>query len=380
MRALVAPDKFKGSLSATEVADNLAHGLAATGVHTVTLPLADGGDGSVAAAVAAGMRPHPCTVADALGRPHTATIAVDAETAVVEVANTCGLSTLPCNVLAPMTASSYGFGEAIRHAVGLGVRRIVLALGGSASTDGGAGLLAALGYTFHDSGGQPIRPEAHALNRIRRVDASRAVDLSGVELIVASDVTSPLTGPDGAAALFAPQKGAAVTDVDRLEAGLTGLVSALQRSACPDATALAQLPGAGAAGGCGFAALCLGARIVSGADYFLDLLGFQQRLPDVEVVITGEGCLDRQTLQGKLPAVVAQRAAPTPVIAVAGRTEIDSSSGIFTDIFTVAERTAADTRHDPVLTAELLYHIGVDIGVHLTCRAVKRRAVLATRQ
>ncbi|KZS76941.1 hypothetical protein A4G29_10380 [Mycobacterium kansasii] len=123
MRALVAPDKFKGSLPATDVADAIADGLAATGVDTVTMPLADGGDGSVAAAVAAGMRPHACAVTDALGRPHIATIAVDAGTAVVEVANTCGLSTLPRDALAPMTASSYGFGEAIRHAVGLGVRR-----------------------------------------------------------------------------------------------------------------------------------------------------------------------------------------------------------------------------------------------------------------
>ncbi|VBA61632.1 glycerate kinase [Mycobacterium attenuatum] len=368
MRALVAPDKFKGSLSAAEVADNLARGLAATGVHTVTLPLADGGDGSVAAAVSAGMRPHPCTVADALGRPHTAAIAVDAETAVVEVANTCGLATLPRGVLVPMTASSYGFGEAIRHAVGLGVRRVVLALGGSASTDGGAGLLAALGYAFHDSGGQPITPEAHALNRIRRVDVSGAADISGVELIVASDVNSPLTGCDGAAALFAPQKGAGVTDVDHLEAGLKSLVAALRRSGCPDAAALARLPGAGAAGGCGFAALCLGARIVSGADFFLDLLGFQRHLPHVDVVITGEGHLDHQTLRGKLPAVVARRAAPKPVIAVAGRAEMPSRLRLFTDIVTVAERTAADTRQDPVLTAELLYHIGVDIGGRLTRR------------
>ncbi|KZS63259.1 glycerate kinase [Mycobacterium ostraviense] len=333
MRALVAPDKFKGSLPATDIADAIADGLAATGVYTLTMPLADGGDGSVAAAVAAGMRLHACVVADALGRPHIAAIAVDAGTAVVEVANTCGLSMLPRDALAPMTASSYGFGEAIRHAVVLGVRRIVLALGGSASTDGGTGLLAALGYTFHDSSGQAITPEAHALNRIRRVDASRAVDLSGVELVVASDVTSPLTGPDGAAALFAPQKGATVSDVDRLETGLTRLVSALQRSARRDATALARTPGAGAAGGCGFAALCLGARIVSGADYFLDLLG----------------------------------------LAVAGRTDIDSSSTLFMEIFTLADHTACDTSRDPRLSAEVLYRIGTHIGRRIQLSAGSRQ-------
>jgi glycerate 2-kinase len=136
MRVLVAPDKFKGSLPATAVADNIAKGLAQSGADAVTLPLADGGDGSVAAALAAGMPPVAFTVADAQGQPRSTTIAFDGATAVVEVVSTCGLSTLPHRVLAPMTASSYGFGKAIRHTFVLGARRLVLALGGSASTDG----------------------------------------------------------------------------------------------------------------------------------------------------------------------------------------------------------------------------------------------------
>jgi glycerate kinase len=231
MRVLIAPDKFKGSLSATAVADNLARGLTEAGAYnTTTLPLADGGDGSVAAALSAGMRSHTCTVADALGRPHTATIALGGTIAVVEVADTCGLATLPPRVLSPMTASSYGFGEAVRDAVATGARRLVLALGGSASTDGGTGMLSALGYTFVDNDAQGLTPAAHNLHRIHRVCADDAVDLRGVDLVVAGDVTNPLTGPGGAAATFGPQKGASVADIDRLEAGLNSFVAPLHRS------------------------------------------------------------------------------------------------------------------------------------------------------
>src|SRR5262245_1122160 len=164
MRVLVAPDKFKGSLSATAVADNIAHGLRQAGADPATLPLADGGDGSVAAALAAGMHPRICEVTDALGEKRRTTVAFDGATAVVEVADSCGLSTLPPGVLAPMDASSHGFGQAIRHAVGLGARRVVLALGGSASTDGGVGMLTALGYTFTDETGMAFTPSAATLS------------------------------------------------------------------------------------------------------------------------------------------------------------------------------------------------------------------------
>ena len=315
MQVLIAPDKFKGSLSAAKVADQLAKGLAETGVETVTLPLADGGDGSVAAALGAGFRPHACTVTNAAGEPASASIAISDTTAVVEVANTCGLATLPPGIRAPMTASSYGFGEAIRQAVAMGARKIVLALGGSASTDGGTGMIAALGYQLHDTNGQIVPASSQNLRQIRTVRANDAVDLTGIELIVASDVTHPLTGPNGAAEVFGPQKGATLVDIDRLEAGLDNFVDAVERSGWPDARKLATTPGAGAAGGCGFAAILLGAKVVSGADYFLDLLGFDQHRQGVDLVITGEGRLDRQTLSGKLPATVARRAAPAPVIA-----------------------------------------------------------------
>ena len=365
MRVLIAPDKFKGSLTAAEVADHLATGLAAAGAHSRTLPLADGGDGSVAAARASGFAALTVRVHSATRRRHDAIVAFDRDTAVVEVANTCGLATLPAGVLAPMTASSYGFGEAIRSAMGLSRRRLVLALGGSASTDGGIGMLGALGYRFLDRAGELLAPTAENLKRIHSIEDRGAVDLGGIELIVAGDVTSPLLGLTGAAAVFGPQKGATAAQVAQLDAGLENLVAAFTRSGYTEADTAARAHGSGAAGGIGFAAMLLGATTASGAEYFLDLLHFDRHVGDADLVITGEGRLDHQTLQGKLPAAVALRAAPTPVVAVVGRNDLDNvfDTG-FADIFAVADLTDSDTSRDPRRTAELLQHIGTQIGTH----------------
>ena len=174
MKVLIAPDKFKGSLTAAEVARHLGTGLEQRGVTTRALPLADGGDGSVAAAVAAGFRAVEVDVAAATGERHTATIAFDGATAVVEVANTCGLHTLPAGTLAPLTSSSAGIGDAVRTAVTLGATRIVLALGGSASTDGGTGMLAVLGAVFRDEAGRPVAAAGGSLHRIHTVDLGGA--------------------------------------------------------------------------------------------------------------------------------------------------------------------------------------------------------------
>ena len=363
MRVLIAPDKFKGSLTAAEVADHLSKGLAEAGAHSRTLPLADGGDGSVAAAVAAGFGSLPVDVHGATGQRHRSTVAYDADTTIVEVANTCGLATLPGAVRAPMAASSYGFGEAIRAALTLSRKRMVLALGGSASTDGGIGMLAALGYRFLDQAGDVVAPTADNLDRIHCVDSGRAVDLDGIELIVAGDVTSPLLGLTGAAAVFGPQKGANEVQVAELDAGLANLVVAFTRSGYADADAAAHASGSGAAGGLGFAAALLGATTASGAEYFLDLLDFDRLAADVDLVITGEGRLDHQTLQGKLPAAVALRAAPIPVVAVVGRNDLgDDTATAFADVYAVADLTETDTSRDPQRTAELLQHIGIQIG------------------
>lgn len=370
MRVLIAPDKFKGSLTAAEVADHLAKGLAETGAQIRTLPLADGGDGSVDAALVAGFHPLRVNVHGATGDEHHGVVAFDLDSALVEVANTCGLATLPGGALAPMTASSYGFGEAIRAALTLSRHRLVLALGGSASTDGGIGMLAALGYRFLDRTGALLAPTAENLAIIHCVDSHRALSLADMQITVAGDVTGPLLGLTGAAAVFGPQKGATADQVTHLDAGLHNLVGAFTRSGFDGAATFARAAGSGAAGGIGFATMLLGASMTSGAEYFLDLLDFDRHATDADLIITGEGRLDCQTLQGKLPAVVALRAAPTPVIAVVGCNDLErgTSTG-FTDVLAVRDYADTDTSNDPQRTAELLQHIGTQIGIRFAALA-----------
>lgn len=371
MKVLIAPDKFKGSLTALEVASHLATGLQSVpGVQCTQLPLADGGDGSVAAAVAAGFRPYTVDVAGPTGELHQATIAFDGTTAVVEVANTCGIALLPDGRLEPLTASSLGFGQAVRASLDLHPITVVLALGGSASTDGGLGLLSALGAVLTDAAGQPVPPNGGQLHRITDIDLSNIP--TGVHWIVAGDVDAVLNGPHGAAPLFGPQKGATpsqVHDLDRGLAHLADLCGAAGRTS-------AETPGAGAAGGLGFAALLLGAEVRSGAEYFLDLLGFDTHLADADAVVTGEGRIDDQTLHGKLPYVVAQRAAPRPTYAAVGLNQITTGSVLkhaFTDIHQISDLTDADTRNDPSLSAQILTQLGEVIGTQLPMGAAARR-------
>ncbi len=370
VRALIAPDKFKGSLTAGEVAQALAAGLrsaagAGRTIQCELLPLADGGDGSVDAAVSAGFTPHPCSVTGPTGQQVQASIAFDGVTAVVEVANTCGITLLPEASLDALNASSRGFGEAIRFALSLGPQRIVLALGGSASTDGGMGMLSALGYTFTDADGQRLEGTGNALSRIRSVHGSPLPGLAATELIVASDVSNPLTGPTGAPAVFGPQKGAGPEEVAALDAGLVHFVDMVAEAAFAAAHELARHDGAGSAGGIGYACLLLGARQVSGADFFLDLLDFDARRDGCDVVITGEGSIDVQTLAGKLPAAVARRSGTRPIIAVAGRSLLPRERWAdlsLTRVYALADYTSRDSAKDPQLSAELLRQIGRDIG------------------
>ena len=321
-RVLVAPDKFKGSLPAAEVAARLAAGLSRSGVgaDVVSLPVADGGDGTVDAAVSAGYRRVEMGVRGPVGRPVTAAFALADGTAVIEAAQACGLSLLAPDSLAPLTATSKGVGELILAATRMGAKRVMLGLGGVATTDGGAGLVQALGARFTDAAGLELPPGGAALARLAGFHLERLRDLSGVEFLVASDVDNPLLGPSGAARVYAPQKGASPEDVKLLEAGLERWADIAEEAAGRTAR---DAPGAGAAGGLGFAALLfLGARMRPGIELLLEMLSFGQRLDGARLVITGEGSLDAQSLHGKAPVGVARAAAghdpAVPVVAVAG--------------------------------------------------------------
>lgn len=326
-RVVIAPDKFKGSLSAPEVAAHVARGLAAAvpGVVTDEVPVADGGDGTVDAAVVAGYRRVERQVSGPTGEPVTSAFAISGEVAVVEAAQACGLSRLPGGRLQPLTATSYGVGELIAAAADAAARHIVLGLGGSATNDGGAGLIAALGGRLLGPGGEPVAAGGAALGGLCELDLTGLRDLPGVDVLLASDVDNPLLGPDGAAAIYGPQKGASPADIAVLEDGLNrwaDLAEAALGERAPG-QAFRDQPGAGAAGGLGFAALAfLGARMRPGIEVVLDLVSFAERVAKADLVITGEGSLDAQTLRGKAPAGVAQatRAVSpgTPVVAVAG--------------------------------------------------------------
>jgi glycerate 2-kinase len=325
MRVVVAPDKFKGSLTAAEAAEAIGEGLrqGRPEVDVVLAPIADGGDGTVDAAVAAGYDRVTTTVAGPTGEPGTASFALSGDTAVIEMAEAAGLRRLPGGRPAPLTATTYGVGELIRAALDRGVRRVVLGVGGSATTDGGTGMARALGVRFLDADGRDLPPGGAALRRLHTIDmAGLDPRLRAVEVVVASDVDNPLTGDRGAAAVYGPQKGAGPADVEELEQALSQLASVVARQLGVD---LAGLASAGAAGGtAGGAVAFLSASIVSGIDLLLDLAHFPTAVRNARLVITGEGSLDRQSLAGKAPWGVAQAAARAgvPVVALVGRSAL----------------------------------------------------------
>ncbi|EKX62580.1 putative glycerate kinase [Streptomyces ipomoeae 91-03] len=325
-RVLIAADKFKGTLTAVQVAERVTAGLRRVlpGLEVEALPVADGGDGTVAAAVAAGFERREVRVTGPLGEPVTAAYALRGDTAVVEMAEASGLQRLPAGVFAPLTASTYGSGELLRAALDAGARTIVFGVGGSATTDGGAGMLAALGARFLDAAGAPIGPGGGGLRDLVTADLSGLDPRLGsgtVDFVLASDVDNPLTGPKGAPAVYGPQKGASPEDVATLDAALAHFATVLEKTIGERAAAHALAPGAGAAGGIGYGALILGARFRPGIEVMLDVLGFAEALEKATLVITGEGSLDEQTLHGKAPAGVAAvaRAAGKGVVAVCGR-------------------------------------------------------------
>jgi glycerate 2-kinase len=333
---VVALDSFKGSISAADASAAVAQGIRSTrsDVPVRCCPIADGGEGTLAALGSAGFSSVPVRATGPLGERVRSGYAYRRSVAVVELADAAGLHLLPAGGPDQRTAaraSSLGAGQVLAAALTNGHPTVVLALGGSACTDGGAGLLTALGARLLDAAGEELPPGGMALHRLHRVDLRRLHPRLAVsprrsdhpvELVLASDVDNPLLGPLGAAATYGPQKGATPEQVPHLEAGLAHWAEVLSEATGTD---LAARAGAGAAGGVGFAALALGAVLRPGIDLVLGLTGLADQLTEAALVVTGEGSLDSQTLHGKAPAGVAAVAAARgiPVVAVCGRTTLD---------------------------------------------------------
>lgn len=324
MKVVAAPDSFKGSMPASAAAECIRRGLLRAGIETVAcVPLADGGEGTVEALVAAtGGAFRSGAVTGPLGEPVTARWGVlgDGETAVIEMAAASGLTLVSADRRDPMRATTYGAGQLIRLAAAAGCGRILLGIGGSATNDGGAGMAQALGYRLLDENGRDLPPGGGALSRLRRIDAS-GFDAAGygkLDLRVACDVTNPLCGPSGASAVYGPQKGADTAAVRILDQNLARFAAAIRRDLGVD---VLSLPGGGAAGGLGAGlAAFLGARLEPGVEIVLDGVDFDGRIDGAGCVITGEGRTDGQTLFGKVPLGVARRAGRKniPVVCLSG--------------------------------------------------------------
>ena len=322
-RVVVAPAPFKGALPASSAARAIAAGvrLALPGTITVALPVADGGEGTLEALVSAtGGRRRGVTVADPLGRPVEAALGeLAGGVAVIELAQAAGYELLTDRERDPEATTTRGVGEMIRAALDLGLRRVIVGLGGSATTDGGLGLAAALGIRALDADGAELGGRGSDLARVARLDLSgRDPRLDDTAIQVACDVDNPFHGPRGAARVFGPQKGADPDAVARLDRGLANLAGVVREATGVD---LQDLPGAGAAGGAagGLAAL-LGAELTPGAPLVLDALGFAGRLEGADLCITGEGRLDDTSSGGKAPVAVAATcaAAGVPCVALCG--------------------------------------------------------------
>jgi glycerate kinase len=325
---VLAPDKFKGSLTAEQAGRAMAHGVsrADSTLNTIVCPVADGGEGTLDAVLAAGFEQVDAQACGPTGDPVHTAYARKGSRAVIEMADICGLQRLPAATLAPLTATSYGLGRVVAQALDDGCRDVVITVGGSASTDGGAGMLMALGAEVLDRHGDPIALGARGLADAAHLDLSRLhPGLRTATVTLAADVDSPLCGPLGAAAVYGQQKGIPASQVPELDRGLmrwADLVEQVAGADCRDA------PGAGAAGGVGFASLAvLGARMRSGIDMILDLIELDRKLLGAKMVITGEGSLDHQSLRGKAPVGVSRcaRAHGIPTFAIAGVSTLTSA-------------------------------------------------------
>lgn len=348
IKIVIAADSFKGSLTSSEVADAAANGIykVLPAAEVVKLAVADGGEGTADTLIRAlGGEWVTCVVDNPLGRPVRATYGVvdapEGMTALIDMASASGLPLLAADERDPMVTTTMGTGQMIVDAYRRGCRRFVVGIGGGATCDGGSGMLTALGFRFLDSEGRELPPGGGALLSLASIDTSGAMtDVTRCPFTVVCDVTNPLYGPDGAACVFAPQKGASPQGVRVLDRALRRYAEVVSSTTGRD---VADNPGAGAAGGLGEAFLAFfNSKLKPGVDAVLDLVGFDSVVAGASLVITGEGKIDSQTLFGKLPLGVCRRAAAAgvPTVVIAGMVDEVYSllKGGFAGVFPILRR------------------------------------------
>ena len=381
LRVLVAPDSFKGTFTSVEVAEALARGWRVVRpADSVSLtPMADGGEGTLDAVAASGRWGEmPAAARDPRMEPISSRFLRDGDEAVIEMAAASGLSLVPTDERDAMTATTFGTGQVLAAAIGLGCRRVVIGLGGSATTDGGVGLLTALGARFTDTDGDPLAPGGGALADLSTVDLSDVAGvLSEVSLVVASDVTNPLLGELGAAATYGPQKGASAAQVAELDAGLAHYADVVESTV---GRRWRDRAGSGAAGGTTFGLLAIADRFASfdvepGVEVVMGLTGFRERLGESDLVLTGEGQVDAQTAYGKTAMGVATRAAAHGLrticfgggVTAAGHDVMAAMDVVAVPVteapMSLAEHVAAGTA--PISRAAERVARVLDVGMHL---------------
>jgi glycerate kinase len=372
MHILIAPNAFKNSLNANEVAGAIAKGLKQSKLDCTTecFPIADGGDGtgSLIMERCNGLR-MATEVHDPIGRKISSSFGLieDGKTAIIEMADASGLRLLTKDERNPMIASSYGTGELIRAALDRRAKRIIIAMGGSATVDGGCGILNALGVNFLDAEGKQLKAIPEELIEVDRIDPSGLDERIGdTEVVILCDVSNNLLGPQGAAAVYGPQKGASPDDVEFLETFLENFVAI---TSAQTGSNMDEIKYGGAAGGASAGLYTwLDAKLVNGIDYFLTLTDFDKALNNTDLVITGEGSIDSQTLQGKGPYGVAVRAKSKgiPVIGLGGRVEPGKEMENYFDELICINAELADIAVAIRNTKENLVRTAKSIGDRMT--------------
>lgn len=372
MRVVIIPDSFKGTLTSFKVIERVRFGLEENfqNIEIIELPIADGGEGTVNALVQAlkGIE-YSCLVKDALGRKIMARYGVCGYTAVIEMAEAAGICKILANERDIMEASTFGVGELILQALSHDVNEIIIGIGGSATNDGGVGMLQALGAVFYDENGHPLIGGGKILGSIRSIDIS-AIDQRIIKtpITVMCDVTNPLTGPNGATAVYGPQKGGSENQLKTLEEGMINFYERILEQTGLDVN---MIPGSGAAGGLGAALVAfLGATLKPGIELILDLVNFDALADEADLVITGEGRIDNQTVFGKVPVGVGKRCIGrrAKVIAIAG-IEGDEAKRVYDFGIDVMVSTVTQNMNEELLqeTAESR----LDSAIDTVCRLLK---------